>query len=742
MRDAVRSVVAAALPAAVLALLWARMEEPAGAGALLAVGALGIVPAVVRPLRWRLATAAATLVAGLSAVFAVSPLAALPWTPGTWVGAVIGDAEDGLRGFERVAVPFVPAERPTMHGLVLTAVLGFALVVALSVAARRPLLAGAAAAVGGGWATASVTERGHELALGGLLLAATLWPLLVLSVRTGREIVASGVALAAVIALAVGAAGAGAQPSAPYLGWRTWSLLGPERGRVGVGYVWDAQYDGITFPARRTTVLRIRAARSALYWRASTLDLFTADRWFENLYPVAISRPAGRLPADPLLPDGAADADSWVKQEVEVVRLDDDRLIGAGQPMRVEGTALSRVFVLSGGVMRAPDGVDAGDRYTIWGYVPRPLPRELLASRPEYPQAASRYLAFDRAVLPAFGLPGREVVVRRVFSDDRYLAVRAYRPLWEEATRIAAGAGSPYEATLAVERWLRETGGFRYEERPPAGPGPALVDFVTRHRSGYCQHFAGTMALMLRLLGVPARVAVGFTSGRWKDGVWDVADQDAHAWVEAWFQGYGWVTFDPTPGRGTLTAGYTFASDSADAIRALGRGALLDVVDFGGTTAGGATAAAPAASDARSPRRGIVLALALLAVAAALGSVAGLKAVRRWRRYMARDGRRLALAVRLELEDVLRDQRVPVRRGAGLGELREATERGLGVPSGALVEALGRARFGPPERATQAATDARRELRRVLELMRERMGPGRRVRGACSLRSLLPRRAV
>src|SRR5262249_4430849 len=102
-----------------------------------------------------------------------------------------------------------------------------------------------------------------------------------------------------------------------------------------------------------------------------------------------------------------------------------------------------------------------------------------------------------------------------------------------------------------------------------------LVDFVQRTKLGYCQQFAGTMALMLRYLGIPSRVAVGFTSGSWKDGVWTVTDHDAHAWVEAWFAGYGWLTFDPTPGRGTLSATHPTPSDSAAAVRALGTGRFL-----------------------------------------------------------------------------------------------------------------------------------------------------------------------
>ncbi len=71
---------------------------------------------------------------------------------------------------------------------------------------------------------------------------------------------------------------------------------------------------------------------------------------------------------------------------------------------------------------------------------------------------------------------------------------------------------------------------------------------MTETRSGYCQHFAGAMALMLRYLGIPARVAAGFASGTYSKDHWTVTDHDAHAWVEVWFAGYGWLPFDPTPG--------------------------------------------------------------------------------------------------------------------------------------------------------------------------------------------------
>jgi hypothetical protein len=76
-----------------------------------------------------------------------------------------------------------------------------------------------------------------------------------------------------------------------------------------------------------------------------------------------------------------------------------------------------------------------------------------------------------------------------------------------------------------------------------------LESFLFRDKRGYCQQFAGAMALLLRMGGVPARVAVGFTQGRRDPATnhWLVTDLDAHAWVEVWFPRFGWVKFDPTP---------------------------------------------------------------------------------------------------------------------------------------------------------------------------------------------------
>ena len=117
---------------------------------------------------------------------------------------------------------------------------------------------------------------------------------------------------------------------------------------------------------------------------------------------------------------------------------------------------------------------------------------------------------------------------------------------------MSRDADTPYETVLALENWFRLRGGFRYDESPPAVDGAPLIAFVNRTKAGYCQHYAGAMTLMLRMLGIPSRVAVGFTSGNLENGSWVVTDHEAHAWVEVWFAGQGWVPFDPTPGRGDV----------------------------------------------------------------------------------------------------------------------------------------------------------------------------------------------
>ena len=256
-----------------------------------------------------------------------------------------------------------------------------------------------------------------------------------------------------------------------------------------------------------------------------------------------------------------------------------------------------------------------------------------------------------------------------LFADDRYLALWPYEAMWQQARRLRADARTPYGAVVAIETWLRSTGGFAYDENPPATGGvPPLAHFVAEGKRGYCQHFAGAMALMLRMLGIPARVAAGFTSGKYEDGGWTVTDHNAHAWVEVWFPGYGWLPFDPTPGRGSLAASYSASStgfnagDAADgflggATRVNGGGAdQLRLLEQKERLEQAQAAAGRRAGDNGRSTLWLLVLLALAAVVA-LGLV---KLVRRRSRYLTRDPRRLAGAARRELVDFLADQGIAV----------------------------------------------------------------------------------
>ena len=111
-----------------------------------------------------------------------------------------------------------------------------------------------------------------------------------------------------------------------------------------------------------------------------------------------------------------------------------------------------------------------------------------------------------------------------------------------------AGAGNPYDQAKAIEQWLR--GSITYSETisaPPPGVDP--VEWVLFDvRQGYCTYYATAMIVMLRHLGIPARLAAGFSQGEVDaaSGQYVVRERDAHTWVEVYFPGYGWIEFEPT----------------------------------------------------------------------------------------------------------------------------------------------------------------------------------------------------
>lgn len=118
---------------------------------------------------------------------------------------------------------------------------------------------------------------------------------------------------------------------------------------------------------------------------------------------------------------------------------------------------------------------------------------------------------------------------------------------------VIAGANTPYTRALAIQNWFRNSFTYSLSTAGDSSTSP-LMSFIN-DRSGYCEQFAGAMALMARIAGIPSRVAIGFTSGTQSlNGEWIVTAHDAHAWPELWFPGHGWVRFEPTP-RADAAAG-------------------------------------------------------------------------------------------------------------------------------------------------------------------------------------------
>jgi hypothetical protein len=246
---------------------------------------------------------------------------------------------------------------------------------------------------------------------------------------------------------------------------------------------------------------------------------------------------------------------------------------------------------------------------------------------------------------------------------------------------------------------------------------------------------------------------VGFTSGTYDEGKkeWVVTDHNAHAWVEVWFPKFGWLPFDPTPGRGRLAATYSvyssdfLAGDAAEAaggeltqlnpqlseaIRSrIGRPGQESAQGLANQGRGGAVAVV------RDKGPSLVL-LVLLVLGSAYAGIVGLKAVRRSLRFATRDPRELASACRQDVVGYLSDQGLELAPSLTLRELGETLDRYYAVNADPFVQHLSLARFGPPDEGRVALGRARRELREVRRALRRSLGVASRLRGAASLRSL------
>jgi len=270
-------------------------------------------------------------------------------------------------------------------------------------------------------------------------------------------------------------------------------------------------------------VLEVQAPEEH-YWRAVVLDRYTAGGWVDTS-PVRLRLDPGEV----MLEEGAYWARVAVTQTVTFLRPGEPLLFAAAEPWRTPLRIDVQALVTpSGGpeVSCISPGQSLGRerRYTVVSLVSAATVRDLRRAGTQYPAwVAERYTQLP-PTMPA-----------RV----------------QELARIVAGRQStPYDQAVAIESYLRQIRYNQNIEAPPEGQDP--VDwFLFDYRQGYCTYFASAMVLMLRAVGVPARLAQGYAPGEWVEerNTFVVREADAHAWPEVYFPGYGWIEFEPTPSR-------------------------------------------------------------------------------------------------------------------------------------------------------------------------------------------------
>jgi transglutaminase-like putative cysteine protease len=699
-------------------LRWSQLVADPPLGRLLAAlaivtaGAAMVATLGARRPRWSRLAAVVTIVLATAAATVVVGLPARMLAPGGWA-ELADNLGRGLAGIGEVEMPYDGGAVWVRLALLLFAplLLGLAALLGFWPSHRRFAfrLAGLAALASLYGVAVTLDSPGNELLWGIPLLALIAGWLWGPTLERGRVAAAVAVAAAAgVVALPLAAR---IDPASAWWDYRSWEWFG---GESGVSFEWDHSYGPLSWPDDGTTLLDVRSANPA-YWKASVLDRFDGFTW---------QRAA---PADPLATaERAARRDTpgaelperhreWLSQATfEVRALSSGVVIGAGTPQVVEG--LADVSVSADGTLRAADRLRAEDEYSVLSYVPRPTATELRAAPATYPQ--ERFGRSTLLALPARVGPTGEFS----FAPDRARAM----PLWGEppdpelraellaspygatyrlARDLVSGASTPYEATRAIERHLRN--GYDYSPNVPEDAYP-LPAFLFEDRAGYCQQFAGAMGLMLRMVGVPSRVVSGFAPGSLDQdqGTYEVRDTDAHSWVEVYFRGIGWVTFDPTPaaapaasqGSGTGFGG-VFRGRGSVADEEGGPGPSLEPELTGGELA-------PTQSEG-GPGGAVVLA-ALAAVAALTGFVS--VAIRRRRREL--EAGSLAERQLTELRGALARLGWSLPGTTTLADLerRFRAER----PDVARYAAALRAhRFAPDPPRAPGAT-ARRALRRAL----------------------------
>ena len=359
--------------------------------------------------------------------------------------------------------------------------------------------------------------------------------------------------------------------------WRTGgSGFGGEGGRIAFDRFVDLRQRLIS----RTNQVVFRATlgegappAESLYWRMETLDVFDGVGW---------SRSSGSIrnyetdedPGAPFLRyQGTNDE---VLQRVQIDALAETRVPTAGVASEIHQVDNRRAIdprafrIAQDASVIYPPTLREGDTYQVLASYPdREADLGVLASSnsdelsPLF-QAAAEEGEF--AVLPE----NRETDVETPPDLGFYTELpREEIPvsLRGVAASVTRGATTDFERAWMLEHWFRNSGSFNYSTEVSTGNSALLLDewlndpTSQNYRTGYCEQFATSMAVLGRLLNIPSRVVIGFTPGAVSEnGVIEVRDTNAHAWVEMWMPDVGWVQFDPTPREDflpqSMTAGF------------------------------------------------------------------------------------------------------------------------------------------------------------------------------------------
>lgn len=290
-------------------------------------------------------------------------------------------------------------------------------------------------------------------------------------------------------------------------------------GRSTFGYFGFADQLDLAVRGRpdETMVMKVRASRPD-FWRGQTFDVWDGRRWTlsdDRARPVRGDRPLA-------LPTSTSDfgADELL-QTFYIQRAGPNIVFGAYQPAELWFPD-NIVFMLSDGTIRAAVELGEGAVYTV------------VSRRP--PTTAALLRSVDGGFVP-------EHIIDRYASPP--VATDRVRAL---ARSVTANAPTTYDKVRALEDWMGGHTRYTLDVPPLPERADAVDQFLFVDRLGFCEQVGTALVVMLRSLGIPARLVAGYTPGERNPftGLYEVRGSNAHAWAEVWFPGVGWQGFDPT----------------------------------------------------------------------------------------------------------------------------------------------------------------------------------------------------